>query len=116
MTALLSPLLNEVCVRFTTGSHGVQGTPTVPSDDPYRIVFFVPLLRLFSIVRSTRVVVFGVLFSLHAVLPLLALLLVVEYVYALIGVWLFAGYLSKLPASTYVMLTVSVWRFHSAHS
>ena len=42
MTALLSPLLNEVCVRFTTGSHGVQGTPTVPSDDPYRIVFFVP--------------------------------------------------------------------------
>ena len=62
----------------------------------------IPLLRLFSIVQTTRAIVFGVVFSLHSVLPLLALLVIVEYVFACAGVWLFAGLLSQLPTSTYV--------------
>ena len=73
------------------------------TSDEYRIVLFIPLLRLFSVVRRTRAIVFGVLFSLHSVLPILLLLVMVEYCFAAVGVWLFGGKLSEVPESSYVM-------------
>lgn len=60
-----------------------------------------PLTRLFSVVKATRVIVFGLLSQAKLFGHVMALLLLVTYWFAALGTWLFAGALSALPASVY---------------
>lgn len=60
-----------------------------------------PIARMFSVVESTRGLVFGLAHVLPTCLSLFIVLLVVCYAYALVGLLLFQGRLDKLPSSIY---------------
>lgn len=55
-----------------------------------RFVLLLPLLRLFSVVHSTRQIVFALMKVIPEFAAVLALLGVVFFVYAVVGVWKFA--------------------------
>lgn len=70
----------------------------IHADDPALVVLLVPLVRLFSAVPATRRLVFGILASLPSFLPVLMLLLLFLYNYAVVGVWWFGGLSERLPS------------------
>ena len=53
-----------------------QGSFFVSEDDQFRIIYAIPLLRVFSIVKTTREIVFGLILSLPSVSPIFGLLAV----------------------------------------
>ena len=64
-----------------------------------RLSMVLPVLRLFSVVHTTRALVFGLLSQAHKFLAILAVLILVMYVFAVLGCWSFAGLLRDLPPS-----------------
>jgi hypothetical protein len=79
-----------------------------------RLGLVLPVLRLFSVVHTTRELVFGLLVRLPAYAPLLAAMLSAMYLYAVVGCWLFGGLLTALPPSVYSMQRANFNTFDSA--
>ena len=66
-----------------------------------RVGLVLPVLRLFSVVHSTRQLVFGLLVRLPAYAPLLVAMVTALFLYAVVGCWLFGGLLTALPQDVY---------------
>lgn len=81
-----------------------------------RAVACIPLLRLFSIVRVTRPLVFGLIGTLPDLYPLFGLLAVAVYLYALVGCWNLAGTLTSLSVEVYEVQGANFDSFSAALS
>ena len=79
------------------------GLSTTRMSWPALAAVVLPIARMFSVVESTRGLVFGLAHVLPTCLSLFIVLLVVCYSYALVGLLLFQGRLDKLPDSIYSM-------------
>lgn len=66
-----------------------------------RVGLVLPVLRLFSVVHSTRQLVFGLLVRLPSYAPLLVAMVTALFLYAVVGCWLFGGLLTALPQDVY---------------
>lgn len=65
------------------------------------IIFVIPTFRLVTILRTNRVVFFGLFTILKGIFPLLALLLIAIYIWAIVGVFLFCNLFQFMPSDEY---------------
>lgn len=67
------------------------------------IIFVIPTFRLVTILRTNRVVFFGLFTILRGIFPLLALLLIGIYIWAIVGVFLFCNLFEFMPTDEYTL-------------
>lgn len=66
-----------------------------------RLAVTFPVLRLFSVVHSTRRLVFGLVKRAYTFVPICAQILLTMYIFAVFGVWLYGGQFRRLSEDAY---------------
>lgn len=77
---------------FTVASSGEIGWVTRDT----LVVFALPTLRMFSAINNTRSLVFGLIGSLPAFYPIMILLMLIIFAYAVTGMWAFGGLMKRV--------------------
>ena len=101
---ILATIVVALVSALVDPSSGTEGGSTTAAslaalNGVSRLSMVLPVLRLFSVVHTTRALVFGLLSQAHKFLAILAVLILVMYVFAVLGCWSFAGLLRDLPPS-----------------
>ena len=79
-----------------------------------RLAVTFPVLRLLSVVHSTRRLVFGLLKRASTFAPICALILLTMYIFAVFGVWLYGGQFRRLSDDAYDLAPATFDSFSTA--